>query len=309
MADTNTLNTRILICNDTEVNWGSSSKVLLKGEIGILFPTDTAKEPVLKAGNGIDTFNNLKTLNVRPSDLKAITELIGDLTALQTTDKTSIVTAINELVEAIKSAGAVTIDTANTTEGYAKSYTIKQGVDDEGNDKIIGIIDIPKDMFLSSAEVVVFDNKDALPTGVTETGTYVEFTIANAANDKIYINVKSFANTYTAKAGATQIQLAIDPVTREISAAIVNGSVGSDALADNAVITSKIKDGNVTKAKLEQDVQDTLDKADAAVSNVKVNGTALTKDANNAVDIAEISTDILKNGENVLVLDGGNSTI
>lgn len=309
MANTNTLNTRILICNDTEANWGESSKVLLKGEIGILFPTEAAKEPVLKAGNGIDTFDNLKTLNARPSDLMEIKKLVGDLTSLGTDDKTSIVTAINELVEEIKSAGVVTIDTTTTTEGYAKSYTIKQGTDEEGNDKVIGVIDIPKDMFLSAVKPVVFKEENPLPNGITKPGTYIEFTVANATNDKFYIDVKEFANTYTAKENATQVQLAIDPVTREISATIVNGSVGSDALADDAVITSKIKDGNVTKEKLEQDVQDTLEKAKNAVSDVKVNGTSLTKDAGNAVDITEISTDILKNGENVLILDGGNSSI
>lgn len=306
MANTNTLTTRIIICNDTEVNWGTSTKVLLKGEVGVLFPTDTTKEPILKIGDGVNTFNDLKPLNVTPSELTELANKIGDLTTLKTSDKTTIIAAINELVD---SAGKVTIDTSKTTDGYAKSYTIKQGVDDDGNDIVIGIIDIPKDMFLSSAEVVVFNEGDTLPDGISEAGTYIEFTIANATNDKIYINVKTLANTYTAKANAAQIQLTIDPVTREISAAIVNGSVGADALADNAIITSKIKDANVTKAKLEQSVQDTLDKADAAIRDVKVNGTALTKDASNAVNIEEISTDILKNGTNTLILDGGTSSM
>lgn len=306
MANTNTLTTRIIICNDTEVNWGTSTKVLLKGEVGVLFPTDTTKEPILKIGDGVNTFNDLKPLNVTPSELTELTNKIGDLTTLKTSDKTTIIAAINELVD---SAGKVTIDTSKTTDGYAKSYTIKQGVDDDGNDIVIGIIDIPKDMFLSSAEVVVFNEGDTLPDGISEAGTYIEFTIANATNDKIYINVKTLANTYTAKANAAQIQLTIDPVTREISAVIVNGSVGADALADNAIITSKIKDANVTKAKLEQSVQDTLDKADAAIRDVKVNGTALTKDASNAVNIEEISTDILKNGTNTLILDGGTSSM
>lgn len=309
MASTNTLNTRIIICNDTEVNWGTSTKVLIKGEIGISFPTDTAKEPILKVGDGVNSFDNLKPLNVRPSDLVAITDLIGDLTTLETTDKANIVAAINELADSIKSAGKVTIDISKTTDGYAKSYTVKQGVDSDGKDIVIGIIDIPKDMFVSAAEVIELNDTSALPSGVTETGTYIELTIANSANDKVYINVNKLANIYKAKANATQIQLAIDPSTMEISASIVNGSVDSDALADNAVITSKIKDGNVTKAKLEQSVQDTLDKADNAVSDVKVNGTTLTKDASNAVNIEEISTDILKNGENTLILDGGTSSI
>lgn len=310
MANTNTLNTRILICNDTEVNWGTSTKVLLKGEIGILFPTDTSKEPVLKSGDGVNTFDNLKQLNVRPSELKEFADKIGDLTTLETTDKTDIVTAVNELVNSIESAGQVTIDTQTTTTGYAKSYTIKQGVNADGTDKVIGVIDIPKDLFAVSGAVEEYTDA-TLPTGAnapTKAGTYIKIIIQNQA-DPIYINVNTLVDNYKAKANAAQIQIAIDPATREISAAIVNGSVDENALADNAVTTSKIKDESVTKGKLEQDVQDAVDKANAAVSDVKVNGTTLTKDAANAVDITEISTDILKNGNDTLVLDGGTSSI
>lgn len=310
MANTNTLNTRILICNDTEVNWGTSTKVLLKGEIGILFPTDTSKEPVLKSGDGVNTFDNLKQLNVRPSELKEFADKIGDLTTLETTDKTDIVTAVNELVNSIESAGQVTIDTQTTTTGYAKSYTIKQGVNADGTDKVIGVIDIPKDLFAVSGAVEEYTDA-TLPTGAnapTKAGTYIKIIIQNQA-DPIYINVNALVDNYKAKANAAQIQIAIDPATREISAAIVNGSVDENALADNAVTTSKIKDESVTKGKLEQDVQDAVDKANAAVNDVKVNGTTLTKDAANAVDITEISTDILKNGNDTLVLDGGTSSI
>ena len=56
---------------------------------------------------------------------------------------------------------------------------------------------------------------------------------------------------YTAKAGATEIQLAIS-ATNEISATIV------------AVNGSKITDGTVTKAKLATSVQTSLGKADTA---------------------------------------------
>lgn len=306
---TNTLNTRILICNDTEVNWGASTKVLLKGEFGILFPTDADKEPILKVGNGVDTFDNLKVLNVRPSELKDVTDKIGDLSTLTTTDKTSIVNAINELVTSMKTAGKVTIDTSITTNGYAKSYTVKQGVDGDGNDIVIGVIDIPKDMVVSSGQVVTYADGDSFPTGVTEAGTYIELTIANATNDKLYINVGKLVDIYKVQENATQIQLAIDSSTREISATIVDGSVDTDALADDAVITAKIADKAVTKVKLEQALQDSIDKADNAVSDVKVNGVTLVKDASNAVDITEISTDILKNGVDTLVLDGGTSAV
>ena len=122
------------------------------------------------------------------------------------------------------------------------------------------------------------------PAGQTA-GTYIELTLANATSDKIYVNVGTLVDIYTAQAGATQIQLAIDSSSREISATIVDGGVDTDALAAeavtagkiaagavgeakiaaNAVVTAKIKDKNVTLAKLEQSVQDSLAKADSAL--------------------------------------------
>ena len=49
----NTLNTRIVICNDTAANWGTSQKVILKGEYAIEFRENG--EPKVKIGNGVDT--------------------------------------------------------------------------------------------------------------------------------------------------------------------------------------------------------------------------------------------------------------
>ena len=43
--------------------------------------------------------------------------------------------------------------------------------------------------------------------------------------------------------------------------------------------------GGIPKADLAQTVQDSLDDADSAIQTVKVNGTALTPDSNNAVDV------------------------
>lgn len=139
----------------------------------------------------------------------------------------------------------------------AKSYTIKQG------DKAVTTIDIPKDMVVKSG--VVQEN----PKG-QEAGTYLVLTLANATEDTIYINVGKLVDIYTVKAKATQIQLAIDSSTREISATIVAGSVDTAELADGAVVTAKIADGNVTKAKLAKAVQDSLDKADSALQEADV---------------------------------------
>lgn len=96
-------------------------------------------------------------------------------------------------------------------------------------------------------------------------GTYLVLTLANATSDKVYINVGTLVDIYTAKAEAAQIQLAIDSTTREISATIVAGSVTATELATDAVVTAKIADGNVTKAKLSTEIQTSLGKADSAI--------------------------------------------
>lgn len=149
----------------------------------------------------------------------------------------------------------------------AKSYTIKQG------GKEVVTIDIPKDMVVKSGAV------ETNPTG-QPAGTYLVLTLANATEDKIYINVGKLVDIYTAQKNAAQIQLAIDSATREISATIVAGSVGTTELADGAITTVKIADGNITKVKLAKDVQASLGKADTALQ---------------AADIADLKKDVAAN--------------
>ena len=182
-------------------------------------------------------------------EVDAVETDLGNVDGLSTTNKT-VVGAINEVLAAVGTGGtaaAVTIDTTATTEGALKSYTIKQG------NATVGVIDIPKDMVVESGEVVVN------PEG-QEAGTYIKLKLANVAK-ALFINVGKLVDIYTVKADATQVQLAIDPATREISATIVAGSVGTAELAANAVTTEKIADGNVTKAKLSTEVQGLLDNA------------------------------------------------
>lgn len=154
-------------------------------------------------------------------------------------------------------ADAVVVTTDVTTEGYAKSYTFTQ------NGATIATVDIPKDMVVSSGKVVVN------PEGQDE-GTYLELTLSNATSDKVYINVGKLVDIYTAKANATQVQIAIDSATREVSATIVAG------------------DAQVTKAKLGTDVQASIDKADSAIQSVATGKT----DGTVAVD----GTDVLVAG-------------
>ena len=196
---------------------------------------------------------------------------VGTLDNLDTTAKTDIVSAINEVRNSVSAGGtaaAVTMDTSIATEGALKSYTIKQG------DNTVGVIDIPKDMVVESGEVVTN------PAGQAE-GTYIKLVLANVT-EPLYINVGTLVDIYKAKASATQVQVAIDSSTREISATIVAGSIGTTELGTNAVTTEKIADANVTKSKLSNEVQTSLGKADAAAPQ-----TALDAEIEKTEDIDE----------------------
>ncbi len=217
----------------------------------------TANENAITKLNGADTVAGSVAKQVKDAK-EAVENEIGSLSNLATASKDNVVTAVNEVkssVDNLKDSSAITVDTTKTTSGMAKSYTIKQG------SATITTIDIPKDMVVQSGTV------ETNPTGQAK-GTYLVLTLANATNDKVYINVGTLVDIYVAQASATQVQLVIDPSTREISATIVAGSIGTAELADLAVTTAKIADKNVTKAKLAADVQVSLEKADNAQAYV-----------------------------------------
>ena len=233
------------------------AKQELNGKIGNIEDLETSAAAL----------NIVAAINEVKGEVDAVEVDMGDVDGLSTTNKT-VVGAINEVLAAVGTGGTaavVTVTTDTTTDGALKSYTIKQG------NATVGVIDIPKDMVVESGSVVTN------PEGQTE-GTYIKLVLANVA-DPLYINVGHLVDIYTAKASAQQVQIAIDSTTREISATIVAGSVGTTELADNAVTTAKIADANVTKAKLSTDVQASLDKADAAATAIATHGDIVTRDA------------------------------
>ena len=185
--------------------------------------------------------------------IKDVADDIGDVSTIDVEVSSGVkasntVAAINKLktlVDDAQSAGEVTIDTSTTTEGYLKTYAIKQG----GTE--VGKIDIPKDLVCTGGEVVT--DPEGQPAG-----TYIKLTIANQETP-IYINVADLVDAYTAQASAAQIQLAIS-ATNEISATVVAGSITANELsadsvtegkiAADSITTAKIKDANVTASKL-----------------------------------------------------------
>lgn len=258
---------------------------LYLGEIKLSNATDLANAILRISQNETDIANLEEQLTALKGEgegsiklmidnaIEEVNTKIGNLETLNTTAKTNLVGAINEVLAAVGAGGTsaqVTMTTDSTTPGMAKSYTIKQGA------STVGVIDIPKDMVVSSAEVVTDPEEQ-------EPGTYIVLTIANATEDKVYINVGTLVDVYTAQQSATQVQLSIDQSRNIISATIVAGSITATELAANAITTAKIADANVTKAKLSSEVQASLGKADTAVQSVtegSANGTIAVNGSN-----------------------------
>lgn len=157
---------------------------------------------------------------------------------------TNVDDAIDALVTAsgdgVASKTVYLKDDETVTSGYLKTYGIYQGATLAGA-TLVGKIDIPKDLVVTSGQVVVD------PAG-QPAGTYIQLTIANQV-EPIYINVADLCDVYTAAQSAAQVQLAIS-ATNEISATIVAGSIGTTELADDAVTTAKIADDAVTADKV-----------------------------------------------------------
>ena len=150
----------------------------------------------------------------------------------------------------IPSAAEYSIVKAAESGDYAAVYNLTK------NGAVVGAsINIPKDMVVKSGEVVT--NPDE-----THTGTFLVLTLANATEDKIYINVADL----------------IEYVT---SGSKTGDMVVIDVSADHKV-TATITDGTVTNTKLAVDVQTSLGKADSAVQAADIiegteNGTISVK--------------------------------
>lgn len=209
--------------------------------------------------NNIVTVNydgNVKDSNIAIENI-ALKSEIGSLSKLQTTDKTNIISAVNEIknnTDNLKSDYKISLKKSLDNDNYAATYILSQGIDDKSVE--IGKINILKDLVVKSGEII----KD--PEGQSP-GVYLCLVIQNQDNP-IYINVADLVDAYTAKSNATQVQISISE-TNEISATIIPGSVSSTQLSSKSVTTEKIDDKSVTKEKLEQSIQNSLDKIDSFI--------------------------------------------
>lgn len=141
------------------------------------------------------------------------------------------------------------LDTA--TSGMSASYQLTK--DGAG---IGAIIDIPKDMVVESGTVETFI-AEHLPTGVTEPGTYIVLTLANATSDKLYIPASGLIEYVTGGSGE-------------------NDAIQINVTADTHKVTATVKEGSLTKTMLSTEVQGLLGKAGSAVQAIatgSANGT------------------------------------
>ena len=218
---------------------------------------------------------------------------------------------------------SVTCDTS-TPAGVAKRYVLSQ------KGSAIATIDIPSDMVVKSGTVET--KAEAGVWGVA--GTYLVLTLANATSDKVYINVSDLIEYVTgARAADGIITTSVDDnhvltatigdgtITKAKLVEAVQTSLGkADTALQAAALDPYAKTEDVAAGYVAKNGTDRLMTADEGtklagiaagaqvnkIETVKVGGTALAI-TEKAVDITEISTDLLKQGTDTLVLKGGNA--
>lgn len=156
----------------------------------------------------------------------------------------------------VPEAAVYSIIKDETSADYAAVYHLtKNGVN-------TGVaINIPKDMVVKSGTVEVNPSGQAA-------GTYLVLTLANATEDKVYINVGSL----------------IEYVT--------SGSAESDmvvvAVSEDHKVTATITDGSITKAKLAAGIQTSLNKADSALQKTDI----ATGSANGTISVGGSNVEV-----------------
>ena len=240
---------------------------------------------------------------------------------------TTVVGYVDEKVGAIPAQidYSVTV-TPSTVEGLAKRYTIHQqatGLDVN--------IDIPTDMVVKSGEVVTN------PAGQTA-GTYLVLTLANSTNDKVYIDVGNLIEYVTSGSGANDMVKIAVSADHKVTASITDGSITKAKLATAVQDSLNKADSAIQQTGLTTALEPYAKTADVArdyvakeagkrlmaeaegtklegieagaqvnkIESVKVGGTAL-EITEKAVNISQISTDLLVNGTETLILNCGNA--
>lgn len=197
-----TINTRIVLCNDSSLAWGTSEKVLLKGEFAIEFPDSGT--PKLKVGDGSKSFADLDYLALTPAEVEAKINSIVSTTAHTHTNKS----ILDQITAAFTTALKTNYDAA-----YTHSQTAHAPANAQANIietvKVNGVALTPS----SKAVDVTVPTKVSDLTNdsgfLTEETTYTLNVPASATNGNAKINLQgsdSTTDSVTIKgAGATSV--------------------------------------------------------------------------------------------------------
>ncbi len=268
---------RVKAIEDKEATWNGKQDAITDGSAVIA----TVAEGVvtLKAGVGQNkgavaqgTGDDITLAKV------ATTGAAVDIAVADTAEKfiaTDLEAVLAELADSIQVGGNDSKVTCEKTspKGVAARYVFKQGGAAIEN----ATIDIPKDMVVKSGTVVA--KAEAGAWG--EAGTYLELTLANATNDKVYINVGDLIEYVTS--GSTEedsVQVAVS-TDHKVTASIKDGSIALGKLA--AAVQTKINQAHEHANKTELDKIQT---GDVALWNAEKG--AMAKATANAAAIAEL---------------------
>lgn len=157
----------------------------------------------------------------------------------------SVGTALATLVTAINTGGTgsvVSVETLSTpTDGYLKTYSIKQG----GTE--VGKIDIPKDKVLTNA-AMLYGSENAETHAFTELDPsdeegewYLRLTFANIDPANVYIPINAFIDGGEFYKGSTgAINVTINQNTREITAELSSNFKLTEAQLPDSISSSKL---------------------------------------------------------------------
>lgn len=330
----NVLAVRHILCNDITANWDVSTKVLLRGELACEFRLEGA--PKFKIGDGVKTWDELEYITLTPAETNSLIanlqNQIGNLASinLPSTDRTDLVTAINALITHLGTLDTAVSDIndniddiedrldaieADTSKEIYMTRTVNSSTLDvtytlyQGDSEIpkkpdtqdatyVSQITIARDMVLDSVTIEHYEAGDELPEGVTEPGTYIKFVFVGI-HDPLYLNATSLVDIYTAARNATEVQITID-ANKVVSAALVNKGITKEKLRDDVYERLYDSVNDIVVSGTNSTVT-----ASTYTDTVTIDGTAVTV-SKKRFTISTISTDILRNGANTLVLNGGN---
>lgn len=160
--------------------------------LGTLNVTDTAVAN--QYVSEVDQTNGKITVTRETLPVYGVNETAVDGLKLSLTD--GKVGLVDDGLAADLTSKNITLETAATaTEGYLKTYVLKQGATE------IGKIDLPKELVVTGGEVITAEEDNA-ELKLVKGEKYLKLTIANQTNP-VYIAVKDLVDVYTSGNGIT----------------------------------------------------------------------------------------------------------